>query len=64
MWAFTTTATGTVDTLEFRTNGIANAGVTSVVLGIYADNGRTPTTTSAAIGQGTASGQPAIRSST
>ncbi len=56
---FTALQTGIVEELEFRTNGTANTEVTSLVMGICSDSGGLP---SAALGQGTAAGEPATSS--
>ena len=56
---FTAKSTGTVEELLFRTNATANTGVTGVVLAVFAENGGKP---GAVLGQGTASGTPAVSS--
>ncbi|MCW3068869.1 MAG: lysyl oxidase-like protein [Solirubrobacterales bacterium] len=56
---FTAKSTGTVEELQFRTNGVANTGVTGVKLGIFADSAGKP---GEVLGQATASGTPATGS--
>jgi len=56
---FTANATAKVEELAFRTNGTANTGVSSVVLGIFAENSGKP---GEVLGQATASGEPATNS--
>ncbi len=56
---FTAKATGKVEELELRTNGNANTGVSSVVLGVFAEKSGKP---GEALGQATASGEPATNS--
>jgi hypothetical protein len=56
---FTAKATGKVEELQLRTNGTANTGVSSVVLGVFAEKAGKP---GEVLGQGTASGEPATNS--
>lgn len=51
--------TGTVETLEYRSNGVANTGVTSVVEGLYEDTGAN-LPKAEPLCEGTFSGAPAI----
>jgi hypothetical protein len=53
---FTAKSTGTVEELQFRTNGTANTGLTGVVLAVFADSAGKP---GEVLGAGTASGEPA-----
>ncbi len=41
-FAFTASETGLLEELQFRTNGVANTGVTSVRLGVFTDNAGLP----------------------
>lgn len=52
---FTSTAAGTIEELEFRTGSTANTGITSLILGVYADSSGTP---GSILGQKTFSGVP------
>jgi hypothetical protein len=56
---FTAKASGTIEELQFRTNGTANTGVTGLVLGILAENAGKP---GEVLASGAASGEPAINS--
>ena len=56
---FTAKSSGTVEELQFRTDGVANSGVSGLVLGILAENAGKPGEVLAA---GTASGEPATNS--
>ncbi len=56
---FTATYTGKIEELKFRTNGTANTGVSSVVLGVFADSSGKP---GEVLGQATVSGEPATNS--
>lgn len=56
---FTAKSTGTVEELEFRTNGVADTGITGVSLGVFADNAGKP---GEVLGRATVSGQPATNS--
>ncbi len=56
---FTAKATGKIEELELRTNGTANTGVSSVVLGVFADKAGKP---GEVLGQGTVSGEPSTNS--
>src|SRR6202035_4279058 len=56
---FTAKSTGTVEELEFRTNGGADTGLTGVSLGVFADNAGKP---GEVLGRATVSGQPATNS--
>jgi hypothetical protein len=56
---FTAKSSGTVEEMEFRTNGVANTGITGVVLGVLADIAGKP---GEVLGQATASGEPATNS--
>lgn len=56
----TAAKTGTVQTLEFRTNGTVNTGVTSLVAGLAKDNTELPE--GEPVCEGTFSGTPAINS--
>ena len=56
---FTAKASGTVEELQFRTNGTANTGVTGVSLGVFADNAGKP---GAVLGQAKVSGEPSVSS--
>jgi hypothetical protein len=56
---FTAKSSGTVEELQFRTNATSNSGLTSVGLGIFADNAGKP---GEVLGRGTASGVPAPNS--
>ena len=53
---FTAAITGKIEELRFRTNATANTGITSVVLGVFADSSGKP---GAVLGQITATGEPA-----
>lgn len=53
---FVAKKTGVIEELQFRTNGTANTGITSLILGIAADSAGKP---GAILGQGTAAGEPA-----
>lgn len=55
----TAAKTGTVETLEYRTNGTANTGVTSLLEGLYADNGSN-LPEAEPLCEGTFTGTPAI----
>lgn len=57
-YGFIGTQAGLVEELMLHTNGIANTGVTSLILGIMADNGSGKP--GAVLGQGTFVGTPAI----
>lgn len=59
-YQFTAGTTGTIDTLEVRSSGTANTGVTSVILGVYTDSGANLPL--ALLGSGTVAGLPAINS--
>src|SRR5262249_34741017 len=52
---FTAKSSGTVEELQFRTNGASNAGITGLSLGIFAENAGTP---GEQLGGATASGEP------
>jgi hypothetical protein len=52
---FTAKSTGTVEELQFRTNGTANTGVTGLSLGVFADNAGKP---GEVLGGATVTGQP------
>ncbi|MFI5005321.1 MAG: lysyl oxidase family protein [Solirubrobacterales bacterium] len=54
---FTAASSGTVEEMQFRTNAVANTGVTGVVLGVFADSAGKP---GEVLGQATASGEPAV----
>jgi hypothetical protein len=56
---FTAKATGKIEELELRTNGTANTGVSSVVLGVFAEKSGKP---GEVLGQATAPGEPATNS--
>jgi len=56
---FTAKASGTVEELQFRTNGTANTGVTGLALGIFTENAGKP---GEVLGAATASGEPATNS--
>ncbi len=56
---FTATTTGTVEEMQFRTNALANTGVTGVVLGVFAESGGKP---GEVLGQATVVGEPAASS--
>jgi hypothetical protein len=56
---FTAASSGTVEEMQFRTNAVANTGVTGVVLGVFADSAGKP---GEVLGQATASGEPAVNS--
>jgi hypothetical protein len=56
---FTAAATGTVEELQFRTNGTANTGVSGVVMGVFSDNGGKP---GEVLGQATMWGEPPVNS--
>jgi hypothetical protein len=56
---FAAKSTGTVEELQFRTNGTANTGVTGLALGVFADSAGKP---GAVLGQATVSGTPAVSS--
>jgi hypothetical protein len=56
---FTAKASGTVEEMQFRTNGTANTGVTGLALGIFTENAGKP---GAVLGAATASGEPATNS--
>jgi hypothetical protein len=56
---FTAKSTGTVEELQFHTNGTANAGITGVDLGIFAEGANKP---GKVLGQARASGEPATSS--
>ncbi len=56
---FTAKATGTVEEMQFRTNALADAGITGVALGVFAESGGAP---GEALGQATAFGEPAANS--
>jgi hypothetical protein len=56
---FTAKSSGTVEELQFRTNAVANTGVTGLSVGVFADNAGKP---GAVLGQATVSGQPATSS--
>jgi hypothetical protein len=56
---FTAKASGTVEELQFRTNGVANTGVTGVVLGLLAESGGKP---GEVLASASVSGLPAINS--
>src|SRR5262249_61298513 len=52
---FPAKSSGTVEELQFRTNGASNAGITGLSLGIFAENAGTP---GEQLGGATASGEP------
>ncbi len=56
---FTAKASGTVEELQFRTNGTANTGVTGLALGVFTENAGKP---GSVLGAATASGEPATNS--
>ena len=56
---FIAKSTGTVEELQFQTNGTANTGITGVDLGIFAEGAGKP---GKVLGQARASGEPAISS--
>ena len=56
---FTAASSGTVEEMQFRTNAVANTGVTGVVLGVFADSAGKP---GEVLGQATASGEPPVSS--
>jgi hypothetical protein len=56
---FTAKSTGTVEELQFRTNGVANTGLTGLAMGIFADNAGKP---GEVLGTATATGEPATSS--
>jgi hypothetical protein len=56
---FTAKSTGTVEELQFRTNTVANTGVTGLSLGVFADSSGKP---GEVLGRATASGEPATSS--
>jgi Bacterial Ig domain len=56
---FIAKSTGTVEELQFHTNGTANTGITGVDLGIFAEGGVPP---GKVLGQAKASGEPAPNS--
>jgi len=56
---FTAKSTGTVEELQFRTDGTANPGITGVDLGIFAEGAGIP---GEVLGQAKASGEPATSS--
>jgi hypothetical protein len=58
-FAFTASETGLLEELQFRTNGTANTGVTSVRLGVFTDEGGKPGNV---IQEGSVSGAPATNS--
>ncbi len=53
---FTAKSSGTVEELQFRTNGTANTGLTGLVLGIFADSAGKP---GEVLGSATVTGEPA-----
>jgi hypothetical protein len=56
---FTAKSTGTVEELQFRTNGVANTGVTGLAMGIFADSAGKP---GEVLGTATATGEPGTSS--
>jgi hypothetical protein len=56
---FTAKSTGTVEELQFRTNTVANSGVTGLSLGVFADSSGKP---GEVLGRATVSGEPATSS--
>jgi hypothetical protein len=56
---FTAKSTGTVEELQFRTNGTANTGLTGLVLAVFADSSGKP---GAVLGSGSVSGTPGTSS--
>jgi hypothetical protein len=56
---FTAASTGTVEELQFRTNGTANTGLTGVILGVFAESSGNP---GAILSQAKVSGEPAVNS--
>jgi Bacterial Ig domain/Lysyl oxidase len=56
---FTAKSTGTVEELQFRTNTVANTGVTGLSLGVFADSSGKP---GELLGRATVSGEPATSS--
>jgi len=56
---FTAKSTGTVEELQFRTNTVANTGVTGLSLGVFADSSGKP---GEVLGRATVSGEPATSS--